>query len=614
MYLRRKNSNIEIDYSNSELTSREIKLITSYLQGDINGTSIIFEEALLKKCIELLEKQGYNFAYDEEIEKYIEDIKKEDDSFKDFSLNALLIKNNPNENNTQYLEFLDILRSSMKRRLYDFQARAAYHMAFSVNSCNFSVPGAGKTSIVYGAYTYLKHIRKVNKLLIIGPLSSFGPWKNEFKECFGFDTQIINLSNLNNNSKSKYLLSHKSLINEINFINYEGYTKIISQITSFVDNNSLMIVLDEAHKIKNPDSIRAKGVLEFSKKAAAKIILTGTPIPNGYKDLYNLFEFIWPEKKITGFSINDLSRIHKLSNSEKHINTLMTNIDPFYIRIRKEYLGLPDPIHNDPIRVKMGPLQQEIYAFIADDFLKTDVSYNEYELQNELKKGKLIRLMQSLSNPAIIGESISANIIDFNDSVFADKIINYEKYETPEKFKKVLDLCNMIKTKNEKVIIWATYTSVIHSLDLYLRQHGFQNAILYGSTSNEEREYIIDEFHTNAELTIVIANAAAVAESISLHKVCHNAIYLDKNFNAAQYMQSKDRIHRVGLPEGVITNYYYILAEDTIDKLIHERVLEKERIMLDVIEGNTVPLFDDDFGSNMSQFDIDLIESYLKGR
>lgn len=83
----------------------------------------------------------------------------------------------------------------LNRKLYPLQLLASYHLAFSQNGCNFSVPGAGKTSIVYGAYTYLKHqtlnpLKTVDKILIIGPLSAFAPWELEYKECFGVDPDV----------------------------------------------------------------------------------------------------------------------------------------------------------------------------------------------------------------------------------------------------------------------------------------------------------------------------------------------------------------------------------------------------------------------------------------
>ena len=59
------------------------------------------------------------------------------------------------------------------------------HIAMMVRSANFSVPGAGKTSIVYGAYAYLLAKGLVNKIVMIGPINSFMAWKNEFVANFG---------------------------------------------------------------------------------------------------------------------------------------------------------------------------------------------------------------------------------------------------------------------------------------------------------------------------------------------------------------------------------------------------------------------------------------------
>ena len=57
-------------------------------------------------------------------------------------------------------------------------------------------------------------------------------------------------------------------------------------------------------------------------------------------------------------------------------------------------------------------------------------------------------------------------------------------------------------------------------------------------------------------------------------------------------MQSKDRIHRYGLPEGIETNYYYLLSEDSVDDVIHERLIIKEERMRAIIESMPIPLFE----------------------
>ena len=138
-----------------------------------------------------------------------------------------------------------------------------------------------------------------------------------------------------------------------------------------------------------------------------------------------------------------------------------------------------------------------------------------------------------------------------------------------------------------------------------MSSEGIYNKILYGDTpvatddidpETEEysltREAIIKEFNNlHSGLNVLIANPFAVAESISLHKACHNAIYLERSFNAAHFIQSKDRIHRYGLPNGTQTNYYYLVSQDSIDETINERLDIKEQRLIEIMENMPIPLF-----------------------
>ena len=74
---------------------------------------------------------------------------------------------------------------------------------------------------------------------------------------------------------------------------------------------------------------------------------------------------------------------------------------------------------------------------------------------------------------------------------------------------------------------------------------------------------------------------------------------MERTFNAAHFVQSKDRIHRYGLPPGTKTNYYYILSRDSIDETIDIRLFEKEHRMTEIMESMPIPLFNniaDDVG------------------
>ena len=163
------------------------------------------------------------------------------------------------------------------------------------------------------------------------------------------------------------------------------------------------------------------------------------------------------------------------------------------------------------------------------------------------------------------------------------------------------------------MVIWATFIHTIHGIKEYLSQYGIAAQELYGAIPVEQeginddsddmiftRERIVQEFQKpDCPFKVIIANPFAVAESISLHKACHNAIYMERSFNAAHFVQSKDRIHRYGLAPGTETNYYYVLSRDSVDETIDTRLSEKEQRMTAIMESMPIPLFNNvsaDFG------------------
>lgn len=125
-----------------------------------------------------------------------------------------------------------------------------------------------------------------------------------------------------------------------------------------------------------------------------------------------------------------------------------------------------------------------------------------------------------------------------------------------------------------------------------LEKHGIRVGCIYGATPIEERTSILDQFR-NGELDVLITNPHTLAESVSLHKLCHDAIYFEYSYNLVHLLQSKDRIHRLGLPDGQYTQYYYFMEKFTcnlgdysIGEQIYDRLHYKEQIMLDAIENN----------------------------
>ena len=238
----------------------------------------------------------------------------------------------------------------------------------------------------------------------------------------------------------------------------------------------------------------------------------------------------------------------------------------------------------------MGNLQEEIYNFIESKYMDYFLSGKDPSHLNDLlAKARLIRLMQASTNPSLLLKPITELLDDDGviDQVFIDdseiigKIINYRKFEVPNKFIEAAKLSKELIAKEEKVVIWAIFIQNILELQQYFKSIGIRTKVLYGAIPVEQnepdedietREKIIQEFNSSkSSFNVLIANPFAVSESISLHKTCHNAIYLERSFNAAHFIQSKDRIHRYGLKKDDRINDYYLLSNNNIDITVHQR-------------------------------------------
>lgn len=584
--------------------------------GKIEGRTVIIPASnvdtleLYHKTVELFDKKfGCEIYTDSESNSVLSVAESEEKKFKEFSHKALMIRNN-NVEKSELDSFLNVVKKrEFKRTLKPFQLLSAYHLAFSQNACNFSVPGAGKTTTVLAAYAYLKESddkrKRVNKLLVVGPISSFLAWKNEYYFCFGKHPDTLEITGATTDKAVENALLRSTVDKDIVLVSYGSVNRRLDILKTFLRNNQAMVVLDEAHRIKNTnDGIQSTVTLMLSPYAKSRVVLTGTPVPNGYEDLYNLYRFIWPAHNVIGYSVIQLSNMSRRENDHR-VGDLVDRISPFFIRIKKSDLELPPATFLPPISVAMSPLQERIYQTLAH------AAIGRLEQRSTGRIARLsisIRLRQAASNPSLLKRSIddyyeyadeSYSIRHELDSnvVIDEEIIRlveeFERQEIPQKFIKAKDIVNDIVDKGEKVVIWCEFVGTCEKLSEFFKSVGIDNRILYGKTNYLEREEIIKEF-TDVEgqcgYSVIIANPHAVGESISLHKTCHNAIYLEQSFNAGIYMQSKDRIHRVGLSENDHTDYYYLHAQGTIDETVHDRVMMKEERMLRIVESQEIPL------------------------
>lgn len=526
------------------------------------------------------------------------------------------------ENEKEFVDYVKFCDSTLSCKLRTYQYISSFYLTVGQGGFDFSVPGSGKTIITYSSYNYLKTNNICDSVLIIGPINSCNAWYDEYETCFGKKPNFISLTNCLNKDVEIYLLSSKNNHKEITFINIDKTWRMKKELMCFMKNKNILLIIDEAHKEKNPNAEITKAVLEITKKAKYRIILTGTPMPNGYEDLFSLMKIYEPYEKVLPFSYSELKRFTKNGANEQQQIRIMSAIKPIYSRVSKTYLlntGELLPPHYSLINCHLSNEQQELYDFLDKMAFELNDDF-ESAFSQSLMKAILIRKMQISANPGLLSKSIVNSIEEYkkeycskfgednNDSELlleADNIIKKEidnssivnivskfesgYYQTPKNTTAV-DLTLKLVKQGENVILWDVFVQNMETLfKLIKSKTNVGVEMINGTIDGRERQDAISRFK-NGISKIMIANPAVLAESISLHKCCQNAIYVNRNYNAAQFIQSKDRIHRINMPKGKTANYYFLINQDTVDEVVHERLELKEKRMLKILDSEELEI------------------------
>ena len=175
--------------------------------------------------------------------------------------------------------------------------------------------------------------------------------------------------------------------------------------------------------------------------------------------------------------------------------------------------------------------------------------------------------------------------------------LNVDQMVSP-KFVQGIDLVVNLVNEGKKVLVWGIFVDTIQKITQSLRDRGVRTNLVYGGTDKDKRVALIDEFR-DGDAQVLVSNPQTLGESISLHQTVHDAVYFEYDFNLTFMLQSRDRIHRLGISQNQYTRYYYLQtkAEDIlssrpgfIDQKIYKRLKEKEQIMYQAIDDNTLSI------------------------
>lgn len=464
----------------------------------------------------------------------------------------------------------ELLGESWKADLTHFQLRDIARLLSLKHGANFSVPGAGKTRVALAVFHILRN-SGIERLLIVGPKSAYESWLFENQHCLTEPLNMEVYSKENSPAADALLVNYERL-------RIDGVTNYLGQ---WLAARPSMLILDEAHRMKlGADGIYGSACLALGPRARHRLILTGTPAPNGPKDLENLFGFVWPgygrQKVIQAVGGGDLAKASLV-------------LRPLFTRTTKKELGLP-PVRTSVRTLGLPPLHQEIY-----DALRGQFSARARGCESDfvaLGRISLYMLMAAISPALLVHGTTRYEPLAYRvppleiptNSKLSELMRDLPDYELSPKYREAIAIVADNAAKGRKTLIWSTFVRSLNTLFELLRK--FRPARVYSGTLDRDAE--IWRFRNDPECMVLLSNPATLGEGISLHHTCHDAVYIDRDFAAGRFLQSLDRIHRLGLDPETETRVTILVCAGTIDEVVEQRLADKLEFMGSILDDPTV--------------------------
>ncbi len=342
---------------------------------------------------------------------------------------------------------------------------------------------------------------------------------------------------------------------------YEVFKSEQGRIKLFQSARRVGVILDEAHKIKNPDAALTKVFLKLAPGFKKRVILTGTPIANRPYDIWSLINFLDQGAHLGGnfddfrsiLNIPDMHDNRSRRAFENALADIYPKISEFCVRETKDggRISLPSKEYVE-IRTEWETRQYELYQSIRDEMGATVVqngipTYDESE--GILKR--ILRLVQVASNPSIVDE---------------------EYRMVPGKFPYLDAELSRIIGLGEKAIVWTSFVKNADWLWSRLQEYGPKK--IHGKMAIDDRNRAVNAFLENPDHKVLIATPGAAKEGLTL-TVANHVLFYDRTFSLDDYLQSQDRIHRISQNKRCYV-YNFIMA-DSVDEWVEVLLEAKEK-------------------------------------
>ncbi len=466
-------------------------------------------------------------------------------------------------------------------KLYPHQRVAVEWLAHNDRALLGDDMGLGKTVTVLASFERATAEGATEFLLVICPNSLKRNWIREASAWF--PKRKLSLVPEMKADRIKFFRHLRLGVRTIEGIvlNYESVRlpSVLEELIEIVKQKKVFLCLDESQRAKNPRSKGFTALSQLAPLASRKVLLSGTPIPRDLSDIWaqiylldqgerfgtNFYRWLTQVAEVgTKYSEFAVKKFKKKESDE-----VVKRVRELLLRRRKEdVLSLPEKTFMTR-DIELSGDQKAFYDEVRKELLLRVTSMTGETFLREINNvlEEYLRAVQVASNPRLVDPTWQGDPAKFLE---CDEIVR-----------------EVVEEGGGKLVLWTNYLLNIEELEkryAHLGAAGFS-----GDVSPEEREKRVREFQTGDSLKILIAVPAAGGVGITL-TAAQTAVYIDKTWNAEHFLQSVDRVHRIG-QKGTVS--IISLHSSKVDELISYNLSRKERVMRALLGDTTGHIYEE---------------------
>lgn len=485
-------------------------------------------------------------------------------------LNATLSKlRHPEQTDTQISQ--TILRNHLHAELRPYQQMGVQWLWWLYNlrlgGCLADDMGLGKTIQVLSLLLLTKHSpskKQQAPSLLVLPASLLGNWQAEIAK-FAPNLKVYIAHSSSPNGETLKGTEAPNLTNTDLVITTYGYVHRLPWLDQTSWN---MLILDEAQSIKNPTSKQTQTIKKL--KSQVRFILTGTPVENRLLDLWSLFDFVAPgllgSSQVFSKYGKQAIKLSEEKGEGRFYAAVRHLVSPYILRRLK----------SDKQIISDLPDKTEVKAYCS--LTKQQIALYQHAL-NELET----RLNQGVDGIQRSGLILSYLTRFKQICNHPSQWLGHGQYDAQEsgKFIRLKEICESIREKQEKVLVFTQFREIIPALNVFLSDiFGQPGLTLHGQTAVKDRAKLVDAFQQEQGFPFFILSLKAGGTGLNLTNAAH-VIHFDRWWNPAVENQATDRAYRIGQKKNVLVHKF--ICQGTIEEKIDDLLNAKKDLAYELL-------------------------------